>query len=330
MIDLSSAHKHSERGAALLSVLLLVTVMSVAALAMLETSLGATSKARLVDARAQLSWQIIGAQEAGLIGVETLRNTVGGQITEQTPNFRQSVTTPLPSGLLTTWLDDDSNCFNINALREPEAEDGAEASVFVSYEHLLASLELGEAEIEALRAALVDWLDGDGTQSLSGAEDTYYGRLDPPYRAANVAASTVTEVRSVRGYSQSLFQRLQPLLCARETTDPSILNINTLRPQDAPLLVMAFSGALSLSDAVEILSTRPEAGWIGVEGLLTHELIQEIAPELRRTELLSTRSRFLKIVGQIAYEDEVSAFTTIYALPDIAPARIVRRMYGAS
>ena len=328
MIDLSSAYRDSECGAALLSVLLLVTVMSVAALAMLETSLGATSKARLVDARAQLSWQIIGAQEAGLIGVETLRNTVGGQITEQTPNFRQSVTTPLPSGLLTTWLDDDSNCFNINALREPEAE--AEASVFVSYEHLLASLELGEAEVEALRAALVDWLDGDGTQSLSGAEDTYYGRLEPPYRAANVAASTVTEVRSVRGYSQSLFQRLQPLLCARETTDPSILNINTLRPQDAPLLVMAFSGALSLSDAVEILSTRPEAGWIGVEGLLTHELIQGIAPELRRTELLSTRSRFLKIVGQIAYEDEVSAFTTIYALPDIAPARIVRRMYGAS
>ena len=62
----------SEKGAALLSVLLLVAVMSIASVAILEVSLAALSKSRIVDARGQLNWQVTGAEEVGLVVVETL------------------------------------------------------------------------------------------------------------------------------------------------------------------------------------------------------------------------------------------------------------------
>lgn len=325
------APHHSERGAALLSVLLLVSVMSIAAIAMLDTSLGAISKARLVDARGQLSWQISGAEEAGLVGVETLRTTTEGLIHDRTPNFQETVTTPLPTGLLTTRLEDDSNCFNINALRsEPPEEGSDEVAPRSLYQSMLRALELGDAETEALTAGLVDWLDADRTQSLSGAEDTYYGRLSPPYRPANVMVTDVSEIRAVRGYSKALFNRLRPLLCARATTDLGMLNINTLSLEDAPLLSMAFSGELSIVDAARVIADRPVGGWLSVAAMMADERIEAIAPDLRRLELLSTRSRFLRLNGRVSGETETADFTVIYILPESAPARIVRRTYGAS
>lgn len=320
----------SERGAALLSVLLIVAVMSIAALAMLNNSLGAISKARIVDARSQISWQITGAEEAGLIGVERLRSETDRVLHDRTPNFQQSRTTPLPTGVLTTRLEDDSNCFNVNALAvaEEESDEDGQVGAAAIYEDMLSALGLGPSEVEALRAGLVDWIDGDRSPSLGGAEDTYYSRLDPPYRPANVAIVSVTELRAVRGYSPDLVRRLGPLLCARDTIDIGVLNINTLTPQEAPLLAMAFSGELNVIDAIDLIEDRPIGGWPSVDALLDDDRIQSISIDLRRTEMLSIQSRFLRLVGEVALGDEIANFSTIYDLPDAQPARIVRRMYG--
>ena len=320
----------SEHGAALLSVLLLVAVMSIASIAMLNVSLGVISKARIVDARGQLAWQITGAEEAGLVGVETLRVLSGANINDRTPNFRQTRVTPLPTGVLTTRLEEDSNCFNVNTLGAGGEENEERLLAIAMYEDLLTSLGLGGADVEALQAGLVDWLDGDRSQRLSGAEELYYSRLSPPYRPGNVPVRSVTEVRAVRGYSRDLFLRLRPMICARQSSENSVLNINTLTPEQAPLLVMAFSGELDLNDAVGLIGDRPAGGWGALELFLADERLQAISPELHRVEVLSVQSSFLRLIGQIVLDEEVADFTTIYALPEAQPTRIVRRTYGAS
>ena len=318
----------SEKGAALLSVLLLVAVMSIASVAILEVSLAALSKSRIVDARGQLNWQVTGAEEVGLVVVETLGLASNRELNDRTPNFRQTVTTPLPEGILITRLEEASNCFNINALRLAGEEDELVSDRRRMFSMLLTSLSFSQSEVEALTAGLVDWLDSDNSQSLSGAEEVYYSRLTPPYRPANVQIASITELRGIRGYSQELFTALRPLLCARNTSTLATFNINTLTLQEAPLLVTAFSGELSLNDAINLIEARPIGGWESVESMTADERIQNIAAEFHRVELLSIQSNFLKIEGQINLRDETLEFTTVYALPADQPAGIVRRMSG--
>lgn len=59
--------------------------------------------------------------------------------------------------------------------------------------------------------AVIDWIDSDNNVTgLGGAEDNYYSRLEPPYRAANQSIQSVSELRWVKGVSEELFRVLEP------------------------------------------------------------------------------------------------------------------------
>ena len=55
--------------------------------------------------------------------------------------------------------------------------------------------------------------------------------------------------------------RLRPWLCALPTTELSPININTLLPEQAPLLAMLAPGQLGVERARRVLASRPAAGW---------------------------------------------------------------------
>lgn len=318
-----------ERGAALLSVLLLVAVMSVAAVAMLETTLGSLQRAKLTDAQTQVNWLVTGAEEAGLVGVTALLEKTNGQLTPLTAQLQRAQETSIAGGTISTILEDASNCFNLNTLAVVEDDQDGAAVTIAMYQDILTSLELNENDVEDLTAALIDWVDADNSPRFGGAEDSYYASLQPSYRTGNAPLLSVSELRAVRGYTPELYTLLKPLVCARRDTEAAKLNLNTLSLRQAPLLVMAFSGELELRAARDVIASRPPDGWSSIEVFLENEAVERVAVERRRTDLLSIQSSQVRLRGKIVAGDDITEFQTLYARTPGQPLRIVARSYGA-
>lgn len=318
-----------ERGAALLSVLLLVAVMSVAAVAMLEATLSSVQRAKLSDAQTQVNWLVSGAEEAGLVGVTSLLETTDGRLTALTSQLQRAQETPVPGGTITTILEDASNCFNLNMLAVGDDEEDGAVAATALYGVLLGSLDLTDNDVEDLTSALMDWLDTDNSPRFGGAEDSYYASLKPAYRTGNAPLLSTSELRAIRGYTSELYTVLQPLVCARRDTEAAKLNVNTLTLRQAPLLAMVFSGQLDIRAARDVISSRPPDGWISIEAFLEDEALTRVAVERRRTDLLSVQSSHVRLRGKIVAAGDVTEFQTLYARQSGQPPRIVARTYGA-
>ncbi len=69
-------------------------------------------------------------------------------------------------------------------------------------------------------------------------------RATAPYRTGNTLFADPGELRAVAGMTPEIYPRLRPWLCALPISDLSPININTLRPEQAPLLAMLAPGQL--------------------------------------------------------------------------------------
>ncbi len=90
----------------------------------------------------------------------------------------------------------------------------------------MRALEIEPAVVETI----LDWVDTDSeTRFPNGAEDDYYMRLKPPYRAANRPFSDRRELLLVRGVSKEIFAAIAPhVVILPEFT---ALNVNTAEPE---------------------------------------------------------------------------------------------------
>ncbi len=174
---------------------------------------------------------------------------------------------PVEDGTLSGRVRDLQSCFNLNSLSVPlrEGENGddleSQPYQFKAFRALLAQLEVDEYEAVQLTDAIRDWTDKD-TQLVSsnGAEDAYYEGLNPPYLVANQRMLGTDELRAVRGVSGALYARIAPYVCALPN-DKLVVNINTIKPEQAALLVGLYQGRISLDDARQVLTNRPRKGW---------------------------------------------------------------------
>jgi general secretion pathway protein K len=319
-----------ENGAALLSAILIVALMSVAALAMVDGIGGAITQAKTADARVKLTWQMAGVEEAGFIGVEQLRQDGAAALNANTPGFRQTFETDVSDAVISTILDDASNCFNLNALRVLDDSDDEQSGASALYTVLLVSAGFDESEAEGLTAKLMDWLDPDNSARPGGAEDNFYATLRTPYRASGVPLASVSELRAIRGYSKQIVEAISPLVCVRNTVEIGVFNINTILPDQAALLSMALGGNLDLADAENLLLLRPPQGWASVDALFEEGPIERISPDVRRADLLGTVSNYVELHGRVDDFGQSGRFSIVYKLVANQQPKIVRRSYGAA
>ncbi|MEO0882949.1 MAG: type II secretion system minor pseudopilin GspK [Pseudomonadota bacterium] len=324
--------RQDEAGAALISVLLMVSIMAAIAVAMTDVGLRSLSRASIADERARVSWQITGAEEAGIVALNDLLEATQGELSVDNPSLAQPITFAAGGGSIVGQLEDATNCFNVNAmagLGEVE-DDVAEQPVAIrAYRDLLLSLELSEFEVEALTDALLDWLDADSTPRIAGAEDGYYLSQSPPYRTSGQPMVDVSELRSVLGYDAEVLEVLHPLLCVRDNTDLGPFNINTLDERHSPLLVMLLGGSINIQEAVDLLSRRPFGGWSQVDAFLATDTVSRIAPEIVRSDLMGTTARHLTFRGTAYFGNVSSDFETLYSIGEANIAQIARRNRSA-
>ena len=322
--------RRSESGAALLSVLLLIALMSVVALGMSEAMLRTLQQARTIDRGGLVSWQVTSVEELGLNGTEALRVETQGALTINTQGLNDRIVVPLGNGVFEGRIVEGSNCLNLNSLAPPQNGSEPDGLAVLAYDTLLETLEFPESQREELVDTLLDWFDADASPRSNGAEDPVYGRLKPPYRTAGGRMANLSELRAVLGYTSDIVDLLRPMICVRPTSDIMRLNLNTLESDQAGLLSVVLSGELSLEEADELLDERPLQGWASVDEFLAEDKVVEVPTTSQNSNLVDIRSSYLVLRALVTNADISQAFEVLYFIEQASPAQLIHRTSGAS
>ena len=329
----------SEHGAALLTVLLLVAILSVVtAVALDRLTLASRMTRNIVSADQGRAYLLTGEQMVAnlvtdLVSVNPDRTTLQGDW------LGRDQTISVPGGLVTARLIDRGNCFNLNSLVVgPEQPGGADADPSGAR---LVARPAGIAQFAALMRLLgvdhnialqiaisaADWIDSDSEPGNGGAEDNYYAGFDPAYRPANTLMADPSELLMVNAMTPDIYQRIRPWICALPTTRLSPININTLLPGQAVLLAMLAPDALGLDQARQVLAQRPPEGYGSVNIFWSlPPLVRLAAPQEVQDQTVAKTRWFEAVLRADLGGDLVEEIVLIDA--ETQPARLVRRQWG--
>lgn len=252
----------NREGMALLTVLLLVAVMSVVAVAVLDDVRFSVRRATNAETQAQAQWYASGAEALARRQVARLM-TAGPARTPLRPEWnRRRLDFPIDDGAISAVVTDGQACFNLNSLVEGYGEDLLERPLGrTQFLALGRAVDAPDSRMRAVADALTDWLDADSVSRPLGAEDGAYAGLATPYRTGGVMLAEVSELRAIKGVDDDLYRRLRPYVCALPTSRLSPLNVNTLTAEQAPLLMMLTDNALGPESARAVIARRPRNGW---------------------------------------------------------------------
>ena len=322
--------KSSERGAALLIVLLLVASLSAIALTIVQTMNSAYQSALISSARNQILWFAIGAEDFAASKLSTVSKLTEGKITRMTPGFDEPIEFALPDGCLKARFTDGSNCFNLNALSQTseQADKAGAINAAEFYQQLLSALEFDTNKATELVATLQDWIDGDTLPRPGGAETSYYVSLEKPYASANTFLVSPGELRAIKGYTKEVYRRIRPYVCTHPDANIGPFNINTMRVAHAPLLFPVFSG--------EIPVTTLETELSGLEGTVNDTVddffalptFAIIGKDNRKDEVLSVTTTYFRLTGEVVYLDAVTGYEAVFARDKAHNVALVRRRLG--
>lgn len=328
----------NERGAALLTVLLLVAVMAVIAATALDRLTLATriaGSAATVDQGRAYSFaaeQIALRRVADLVGRDPAKLTLAGNW------LGREFVLPLPGGTGSARLTDANNCFNLNSLvaETVPGRFSQRSGSMRQFGALMVLLGVDAAQAQAIAGATADWIDSDSNDGPLGAEDNVYRSLPGAYLAANRKMADISELRAVRGMTPKIYARLKPWICVLPVTDSVRLNVNTLAPEQAPLVAMLLPGELTLADARAALAARPAGGYGSSVRFWQSGPLAQFDPPTEVAEQTGVTSRWLALTTNVTMGD---GFLTAVSLIDAnggAPSAgqaapvIVRRDWGES
>jgi general secretion pathway protein K len=258
--------KPSERGAALLTVLLLVAVISVLAASALEKLRLSTRLAANGAAIEQARAFAYAAETVATIRVNSILAQDAARTTLAGGWAGRPFALPVPGGIATLTVTDGGNCFNLNGLVS-ESEPGlylARPDQVTQFVRLMKLLGIPGQSAEGIAASAADWIDTDANPLPFGAEDSAYRGKDVPYRTPNTLMTDISELRAVAGVTPELYDKLSPYVCALPIAKPSQINVNTLQPEQAALFAMLFPDTMDLGKARALLLQRPAAGYDSV------------------------------------------------------------------
>ncbi|WP_062343419.1 type II secretion system minor pseudopilin GspK [Novosphingobium sp. CCH12-A3] len=315
-----------ERGAALLSVLLLVAVMAVIAALMLDRLNLATRLAANGQAMTQARLYATSAETLAMARIKALVETSQERTVDRSGLLGRDFPLPLPRGTVMARVDDAGNCFNLNSLVEADVQGALRLRLvgLGQMRALMKGLAIPEAEAAIISDSIADWIDSDNAPAPNGAEDDSYQGRAVPYRTAGRLISDVSEIRAVRGMTPQFYERLRPWLCALPGADLSPINVNTLRPDQALLLTMIAPQAIPAQRARAMLAVRPALGWKSPDEALRGVGGEGAAVPLNQ---LQVRSRWF-LLTQTVTVDSVSVEEQALIDVGVNPPRVAFRSWG--
>lgn len=244
----------SERGTALLTVLLLVAVMStIAATALDRLGMATRLAVNAAEASQTRAWLGMAERLAGA-RIEDLMAADASQTTLRGGWMGKERSIALPDGAtLRASIADGGNCFNLNSLVQPAGPatfQRREVAV-QQFARLMSLLGVGGGEAANIAGSATDFIDSDALAVTSNGETGAPNRL----------MLDESELRTVPGMTDARYSLLRPWICALPTSDLSPINVNTLSPEQSLLIAMLAEESIDPTRARAALAQRPANGF---------------------------------------------------------------------
>lgn len=292
-----------QRGVALITVMLVVALATIAALAM--------ASRQQLDVR-RIASLLHGDQGyAYALGVENWASAIlqrdrdDGDTDDLGEDWAQRIPPlPVPGGQIMGHIEDLQGRFNLNNLVKAGAVSPPHLEQF---QRLLAALELDEQ----LAVAVVDWIDVDIDPQLpDGAEDSVYLAQDPPYRAANRPFTSISELGLVQGFDAEVVNRLLPYISVLPKATP--INVNTA----SAVVLRSLVEDLSDADAQRLVEDRGEDGYERIADFLKHDTLSGL--QIEPTEL-SVSSEYFLVHADVELGQARTRLYSLVERPDDKP-----------
>lgn len=295
--------ENSERGASLVSALLLVAVMSSLAMALVTDLRFSMRRSANLEVRDQAYWYAVGAREFAEISIERAMQAPDDTLRPDADWLSGQRVFPINDGQLVGRVRDASNCFNLNSLVSLEANGLLVGDPLQQrrFDALLQAIGLPVQQSAVISAELTDWLDSDQRPVISGAEDDSYARAGRQYRTGNTLLAEREELLALASMTPRIYSEIEPFVCAHPMVENVPLNINTLQFDQAPLLVAMFAGELSRTTADGILIERPQTGFAAMQAFWELEVFDSIQIEAEHRQAIGRTSKYFQIEVDVLY-----------------------------
>jgi general secretion pathway protein K len=316
-----------EKGAALLTVLLLVAVMSIIAVGVLDDIRFGVRRAANVTGRDQAQLYALGAEELARVQVARIarldpeRTTLKGDWNGRRFQF------PIENGVMTGRISDATGCFNLNSVTEARGPRLVRQELGVrQFVILLGALGIPQGRGQTLADNLADWIDSDDI-AMGGAEDQDYARAAPAYRTGGAMLAEVSELRAVRGFTQDVYARIRPFVCAPPTTDLSPINVNTLPPDRSLLITMVTLGAIPPEAGARLLAGRPTDGWTSLQAFWNEPILVDQIPEDTARGQIALRTRFFSLDADVTFAGSSATLNALLEVDTSGAVKLAARRW---
>ncbi|WP_028116519.1 type II secretion system minor pseudopilin GspK [Ferrimonas senticii] len=325
-----------QAGVALLTVLLVLSIMVTIAAGMTNRSYLSLRRTVNLNHQEQAYWY---AMSSEALAKRVLKQDFADA--DGTTHLQQfwataDVVYPVDYGTIGGTISDLRSCFNVNALSQGLTDEERQQDPYqqpLPAKQLIAMLEA--YEIDSYTAELVadrlrDFVDSDNDGSGSyGAESPEYQARPFPYQAPNQLMQHHSELRAVLGASATLYQFLQDRICAIPGEDSQLLNVNTLDPQYPQLLVGMLEGRLSNEEAQDVLNARPADGWESSEDFWAEGPLQRLSDLSSKTKsTLVVDSNYFRLRGGAQSDTAVFRLESIFRRGDGDKLTVISRQFG--
>jgi len=258
-----------QRGMALITVLLLIALMMLLAVAGQRSWVTSLRRAETLQFSQQAKWTLLGAEQWLLRQPPAMAAGKPQSLTleGETVHYR--------------WRDK-QNCFNLNALTRSGKTDSKAVYWPTAAQRVFAGL-LEQAGIEAELAART--------------AQEFTARINPQNQPdAGPTLDDITQLRPHPLMTPAVWAALSPQLCVYPDTKLQI-NMNALSAAEIPLLDALFAGKLPADKAAQLLSRRPEQGWKDLNKFIADLPIEpgDAATLLQSVTVFASRERELQM-----------------------------------
>ena len=285
----------SERGAVLLTTLLVMSIMAAVAVAMIDDIRFGVKRASNIQAHAQAEWYVKGAEGFAQSYLEQQIRNASEQQLNAAMLSGEPIVFPIEGGAISLRVKDGSQCVSLGGLNNSPGRR--------QFRQLLVAIGWAENEAARMTSVVADWVDEDSQVLPGGAEDfVYMGRI-PAYRTPNAPFNSVMELHAIDGMDEDKYQALRPFICARPEGAMSSININTLTLDQAPVLAAMLGGENSFAIASRLIAERPEAGFKNLAALTTSPALADEDLKDAALENISFAPDYIFIEADIYYNE---------------------------
>lgn len=309
-----------QQGVALITVLLIVAMATVLAVAMVKSQQNLLRRSGSVFSQDQAYLYTLGAEAFAksvlLDDKEKDKNKNTPQDALNEAWAKKIPAFPVEGGFVQAQIEDMQGRFNLNSLVQDDGQ--ANMAAVALYQRLLAVLDVSPM----LVSPTIDWLDADNLPYDSdGAEEDWYLRLKPAYRAANHTFASIGEVSLLRGYTPEIVAKLQPYVCVLPKT--TTINVNTA--PDAVLAAMTDN--LTLNMAKDMVQNRPKEGYGSVDVFLQQAAFSNMPEQDKQNliKLLGVSSQFFGVLAEAEIDNRHRVLKSVIAFDEEANAHTITR-----